>query len=202
MQYLTPEKEFSIIDNSDFNQIIGIDEVGRGCIAGPVAVGYHMFSIEDQVLDGVHDSKKLSAGKRGEAHKALQLKEGGVLYGSVYEVDNFGIAEVIEELIGSIIKYYQSSKTLFLIDGRFKRNFGKNTRQVIKGDMNYYSIACASIRAKVERDAIMNHFSLEYRGYGFESHKGYGTKKHIDAVTKLGVTPIHRRSYKPISDLV
>jgi ribonuclease HII len=88
--------------------------------------------------------------------------------------------------------------TVFLIDGVFKRDFGPNTRQVIHGDATYYSIAAASIVAKVERDSLMDELDSKYVGYGFCRHKGYGTREHLMALESFGSCSIHRRSYMPV----
>jgi ribonuclease HII len=92
--------------------------------------------------------------------------------------------------------------TVFWIDGRFGRDFGMNSKQIVNGDALYYSIAAASIVAKVARDSLMDEMDSVYQGYGFCRHKGYGTREHLRALEMLGVTEIHRRSFRPVNQYI
>lgn len=202
LDYLSPKFELKKLRNSKYNRIIGIDEVGRGCWAGPIYVGAYEFHQNSEILNGVHDSKKLSIKRRNEVYKTLSMHPYQMFKGSVEDISRKGIGHVLKSLIAQIVSNYDDGNTLILIDGYFAFNFGKNVIMLTRGDLNYYSIAAASILAKVERDRLMQELSIEYANYGFDSHKGYGTKKHRQALQEYGVCPIHRRSYKPIKALI
>ncbi|MDQ6985016.1 MAG: ribonuclease HII [Candidatus Dojkabacteria bacterium] len=201
-EFLKDDFETRILAEGKYKRIIGIDEVGRGCWAGPVTVTAFIYSSDSGHVDNVTDSKKISLKKREEVYEKLSLNNYQTLYGDIDLIDSVGIGKSVIKLIEDLCKLLNTPDTLFLIDGRFSEDFGKNTIQVIKGDLKYYSIAAASIIAKVERDRLMNELSLKFPGYGLEAHKGYGTKKHIDALKSLGVTEIHRKSYKPIKNFL
>ncbi len=198
-KFLTPKFELEIISSGEYDLVAGIDEVGRGCLAGPVAMGGYLFSSDSQVLRGIHDSKKLTEEQRGNKYKKLQLHDYIVEYGSVELIDSKGIGKVLHGIIESIINQftekYINQKILFLIDGQFAKNFGENTRKLIKGDATYYSIAAASILAKVERDALMKELHKNYPLYGFNRNKGYATKFHREMIRLHGLSEIHRRSF-------
>ena len=202
--YLKPTFEINLLNNSDnkYTRIIGIDEVGRGCWAGPVAIGAYFYDLNSEFVQGVKDSKQVSAKKRDLLFSFLKRHNHKIIYGSVEMIDKYGIGKTIEKLILQLVNKETDGKTLFLIDGVFSQNFGIDSKKVIKGDSTYYSIAAASILAKVKRDQLMNKLDLEYPGYGLEKHKGYGTKLHIETLNKLGVSEIHRKSYKSISRLI
>jgi ribonuclease HII len=198
INYLTPQYELDILESGKYSKIVGIDEVGRGCWAGPVAVGAYIFESTTEVLDGIQDSKKLTANNRKEKHSLLKNHTYLVELASVEEIDFLGIGKTIEVLIQRIINKLSTPETLFLVDGQFSQSFGKNSKKVIHGDSIYYSIAAASILAKVERDDLMCSLDLQYPGYRFSKHKGYGTKEHRELIKSLGVCELHRRSYQPI----
>jgi ribonuclease HII len=200
---LTPSLELDILNSTDYIRVVGIDEVGRGCLAGPVAVGAYIFTKDTETALGVDDSKKVSAKKRPSISQSLSsFSTYDVLYADNVEIDSLGIAKAIEKLVAELVLKYDDMGTVFLIDGRFKRDFGPNTRQVIHGDATYYSIAAASIVAKVERDSLMDELDSKYVGYGFCRHKGYGTREHLRALEMLGLCPVHRLSYMPVKKYV
>lgn len=199
VSYLLPKYELDLIQSGQYKRIVGIDEAGRGCLAGPVAVGAYVF--ESKFYKGVHDSKKLSRSNRESVYNKLCNHEFTVALGTNSDIDKKGLARVLEELIMSVIEKYNSIDTYFLIDGQFKSSFVKNSRKVIKGDSTYYSIAAASIMAKVERDNLMFELAKKYLNYGFENHVGYGTREHRLAIKTLGPCEIHRKSFAPFFDL-
>ena len=199
MTSLSPKQELEILAAGEYQRIVGIDEVGRGCWAGPVAVGAYVFHAQQPRVRGVNDSKKLLPAKRRHVYAKLQNHDYSVLYGAVADIDRLGIAVMIENLIAQLIEQFQGDNTLFLIDGKFRREFGQHTRKVIDGDAIYYSIAAASILAKVERDDLMYELSKQFPAYDLASNKGYGTKFHQEAIATHGICELHRRSWDPIS---
>lgn len=190
--------EKDILKNSDYELVVGIDEAGRGCWAGPVGVGAYEISRQSLELKGVTDSKKISQKKRINLFTDLANHNHLILFSPPKQIDQLGISNAIELLIQKIIDSYSKRRVMFLIDGQFKKDFGKNSQKIIKGDSTYYSIAAASILVKVSRDNLMSDLSLNYPNYGFEQHKGYGTKLHVEALSRYGATSIHRMSYKPM----
>jgi len=198
-KFLSPKFELEIINSGEYDLVAGIDEVGRGCLAGPVAMGGYLFSSESQILRGIHDSKMLTEQQRENKYKKLQLHDYIVEYGSVELIDSKGIGKVLHKIIESIINQftekYVNKNILFLIDGQFAKNFGDNTQKLIKGDSTYYSIAAASILAKVERDRFMKDLHKSYPNYAFNRNKGYATKYHREMIKMHGLTEIHRKSF-------
>lgn len=198
-KFLSPKYELEIIASGEFDLVAGIDEVGRGCLAGPVAMGGFILSPENQIFRGIHDSKKLKEIERERKYSKLKLQDHIVEFGSVELIDSKGIGKVLHGIIESIINQftekYVNKNILFLIDGQFAKNFGDNTRKLIKGDSTYYSIAAASILAKVERDNLMKSLHPNYPTYGFSRNKGYATKFHREMIKTHGLSDIHRRSF-------
>lgn len=191
--------------------LVGIDEAGRGPLAGPVAVAAFAVPIELQHLllklfpgGRIRDSKKLSPKRREEIFKRLkQAKFRGeislaVSFGSAALIDRKGLAFAVRQTLAqSLTKLcIKPSEALVLLDGSLKapKKF-KNQRTIIKGDEKEAVIALASIVAKVSRDRKMRLFAEKYSGYGFEVHKGYGTEAHYRALKRKGLCPIHRKSF-------
>ncbi|MEI6660394.1 MAG: ribonuclease HII [bacterium] len=191
--------------------IVGIDEVGRGPIAGPVAVCaflchpdfFDKISPEDK-LPKLKDSKKLSKIQRGKWFKYLKSKKDlgecdyCVSYVSADNIDKFGISKCIKKALNSsLAKVAQNPEEVSVyLDGGLKAGEEfMHQETIIKGDELHPVISCASIVAKVSRDKVMSKFSEEYPGYGFEKHSGYGTSAHYEAIKNHGVTPIHRKSF-------
>jgi ribonuclease HII len=195
---LSPNYELQQIAEG-YDTIVGIDEVGRGCWAGPVTVGAYFYQVGSPHILGVNDSKLLSLKQRVAAFAQLQAHQHSVMFGSVADINELGIGKTIEQLITGFITEFTTPTTLFLVDGQFKTAFASNVRKFIKGDSTYYSIAAASILAKVQRDRLMAELDQHYPLYGFARHKGYGTKQHQQALTNHGVCEIHRLSYKNIA---
>lgn len=197
--------------------IIGIDEVGRGPLAGPVTLCFVRVSQKDAkkiyklcAQIGVTDSKKLSEKKREAIVKIVKewKKEGLIQYicnsGSNTHIDRYGIAKTIKKSLKNGLKKLQNKSDQFiepyqcevLLDGSlYAPDVYKNQKTIIKGDLKEPLIALASIIAKVHRDALMDRYSVVYPQYGFEKHKGYGTKIHREAIKEYGTCPIHRISW-------
>lgn len=187
--------------------VVGIDEVGRGPIAGPVTIGIvviskkHYTKLLHTELYGVKDSKKLSAIQRKVWEKkcnALQ-KEGilsyTILSGNQKEIDTKGIAVVIRSLIKKGLTKYTYKKMHILLDGGLRAPEEYSQETIIKGDSIHPIISLASILAKEHRDRYMHRMDMKYKGYGFITHVGYGTKKHYEAIDRLGLCVLHRKSF-------
>jgi ribonuclease HII len=181
-----------------YNRIVGIDEVGRGCFAGPVYVCGYIYTAKSPTLVGVNDSKQLSKKKRGELFGSLKSHNFLIKEGTVEAINNFGVGKTVINLISEIIVELSDGKTFFLIDGHFSQEFSTYSRQIIKGDTLHYSISCASIIAKEIRDGMMRDMGREFPQYDFEHNVGYGTATHIKAIKQYGITPQHRLSFKPM----
>lgn len=194
---------------SGFSNVAGLDEAGRGPWAGPVTAGAVVIHSPKQVVGLVQDSKRMSKTDREEAYELIKQVSSawGVGVVSAEEIDSIGIQKSVQKAMGLALQQCEESlgkpvdhliidgKNVLLIDGypQIKMN---------KGDLLHYSIAAASIIAKVHRDTIMVELSQQYSMYGFEKHMGYGTKLHQEMLKKYGPSPIHRKSYRPISDLL
>lgn len=181
--------------SSDVKYIAGIDEVGRGPLAGPVVTACVIMPY-DQMIDGVFDSKKVSAKNRIRLYNEILTKAVSV---SVSLADNFRIDQInilnaTKECMADCYKNSKLKPDLLLVDA-VKLNICDNEKAIIKGDATSYAIACASIVAKVYRDKLMFDFAKTYPEYDFEHNVGYGTKKHIEAIKNFGVTDIHRLSF-------
>ena len=179
-----------------YTVICGVDEAGRGPLAGPVCAAAVILP-DHLELPGLNDSKKLSDKKRRELFPLI--KEQAVAYGiglaSHEEIDGINILQATYLAMERAIAQLQDRADLALIDGNRARDFGLPVKTVVKGDSLSASIAAASILAKVTRDDIMEAYAEEYPGYGFEIHKGYGTKAHYAALTEKGPSPIHRMTF-------
>lgn len=188
-----------------YNSIVGIDEAGRGPLAGPVALGICMVSrdFDFGVFGVLRDSKKLSEKRREEVFKLMQdLKKQEKMHFAVALVpntviDRIGITRAIREgIMGVIKKLSVDSKSSFIyLDGGLMAPDEFKQETIIKGDEKIPVISLASIAAKVTRDRFMKDVASDYPQYGFEIHKGYGTKKHIEAIKREGLSNIHRRSF-------
>ena len=183
--------------------VCGVDEVGRGPWAGPVVAAAVVLD-PWRTPEGLNDSKKLSKKRREALASTLkEVADFGVGIASVEEIDEHNI------LVASHIAMVRAVETLprrpahALIDGnRLPANLPCPAWTLVKGDQRSLSIAAASIIAKVERDRIMAELSISYPGYGWETNAGYGVKAHQEALIRQGVTPHHRRSFKPIHKML
>ena len=182
-----------------YKMIGGIDEAGRGPLAGPVVAACCILDPNEKIL-GLDDSKKLSEKKREELFE--KIKEKALAYAicssTPEEIDEINILEATKKAMRNCVKELASkgkSPDILLIDAVNLSGTGLDVIPIIKGDAKSDSIAAASILAKVTRDHIMMEYDEQYPGYGFAKHKGYGTKDHYTAIREKGMTPIHRRSF-------
>lgn len=186
----------------NYDLVFGMDEVGRGSFAGPLVASAVCFKEElsNDWFKELNDSKLLTAQKREQLSKLI-LKNAKC-FTEIIEVETInkiGIGKcnklVFERLIKKIISEHEEKNIHFLIDGRKQKISRKNLQFIVKGDSKVISIAAASIVAKVYRDKLMKNLGKIYRGYNFAKNKGYGTKFHQEAIKKLGLCEIHRKSF-------
>lgn len=181
--------------------IAGVDEVGRGPLAGPVCVACVMMPLDD-IIEGVDDSKKISEKKREQLFE--EIKEKAICYSiqMVNEqiIDEVNILEATKLAMKNAIESMDVKPDVVLVDAISKLDVDAEIRGIIKGDALSYSIGCASILAKVTRDRLMCDLAKEYPEYGFEKHKGYGTKQHIEALKEYGPCVYHRLSFLKFLD--
>lgn len=183
--------------------IVGVDEAGRGALAGPVAAAALIFAPEprlEEQLIGVRDSKEMNPDSRAEWASRLQelALDFGVGYAEAGEIDSIGIAPATKLAVGRALKKLHYRAQHILIDYIDLPGAACPVTSIVKGDARSLSIAAASILAKHSRDEVMLEFDIVYPGYGFAKHKGYGTRAHFAALLRVGPTPIHRRSFKPL----
>ena len=177
--------------------VCGVDEAGRGPLAGPVCAAAVILP-EDCVIDGLNDSKKLSEAKREMLYDIVVEKAlaYAVCYGTLEEVEQFNILEATYLAMNRAVAELAIKPDLALIDGnRVPKGATVPCKTVVKGDSKSFSIAAASILAKVTRDRLMLQYAEKYPQYGFEKHKGYGTKDHYAAIKEHGICEIHRKSF-------
>ena len=200
------------IENGHRGLICGIDEAGRGPWAGPVVAGAAVFltrEVSPELLAQLNDSKKLTAKKREYLYELLRQEEqaGHILCGigeaSAAEIDELNILQATFLAMRRAVEKLPQKPDIALIDGnRLPKDFPCANECFIGGDGRSYSIAAASILAKVYRDRLMSEMAKQYPHYGFEKNAGYGTKAHIEGLRQYGVTPQHRRSYRPIKEFL
>ncbi|MEM1162333.1 MAG: ribonuclease HII [Pseudomonadota bacterium] len=183
--------------------VAGVDEAGRGPWAGPVVAAAVILN-RDAVPDGLNDSKKLSAKKRSALFDVItQSARFGVGIGSIDEIDRLNIARANDLAMIRAVEALGVQPAFVLIDGRsVPQQMGYPARAIIKGDGKSLSIAAASIVAKVTRDRIMAELDEKHPGYGWARNAGYGTAEHRAALDRLGVTPHHRSSFRPIHNIL
>lgn len=179
-----------------FSVICGVDEAGRGPLAGPVCAAAVILP-EHLEIPGLNDSKKLSDKRRRELFPIIreQALAYGIGFASQEEIDEINILQATFLAMRRALDQLQVKPDLALIDGNRQTDFGLPCKTVIKGDSLSANIAAASVLAKVSRDDVMLQMAEQYPGYGFEIHKGYGTKAHYAALEALGPSPIHRKSF-------
>lgn len=183
--------------------VAGVDEAGRGPWAGPVVAAAVILD-ERNIPKGIDDSKALDPQKREILYE--QISKSGAHFGigiaDILRIDRDNILNATLWAMTEAIEALPIRTKYALIDGNIAPSVNCRTQTLIKGDSKSLSIAAASILAKVTRDRIMCKYEDEYPGYGFVRHKGYGTSEHMQALKDLGITPIHRRSFKPIQQLI
>lgn len=194
VEMLEFEREYT---SKGYGAICGMDEVGRGPLAGPVVVCALVMPLEeDKLIDGIDDSKKLSE-KRREAlyDKILEVaKAVSVVRVDPEEIDEINILNATKKAMRKAVDDIKDKADIAFVDA-VKLDLPIPEVAIIKGDAKSYNIAAASIVAKVYRDRLMYEYAKEYPQYDFASNKGYGTAKHIAALREYGATPIHRRSF-------
>ena len=179
--------------------IAGVDEVGRGPLAGPVVTAAVILP-EDHNIQGLNDSKKLSKSKRETL--SSQIKESALAWSigqcSVEEIDRINILNATMLAMQKAVSGLSMMPHLVLVDGNRTPDFGIKSEAIVKGDGKVECISAASIIAKVFRDELMAQLSVQYPQYGFEQNAGYPTKRHREALLKYGASPVHRKSYAPV----
>ncbi len=187
-----------------FTCVCGVDEAGRGPLAGPVFAAAVIMP-PGLVIEGVNDSKKLSEKKRAQLFE--QIQEKALAYGiaavSESEIDSINILQATYLAMERAVAEMDITPDIIFVDGnRLPPHLPCEARTLIKGDSLSHSIACASILAKVARDNYMLRLDGQYPQYGFAKHKGYGTAAHVEALREHGISPVHRRSFlKKISGI-
>lgn len=179
--------------------ICGVDEAGRGPLAGPVCAAAVILP-EDIVIPGLNDSKKLSEKKRESLFNTIieQAVSYGIAFATVEEIEEFNILQATFIAMNRAIEQLNPTADYALIDGNRTKGILIESEAVVHGDALVPSISAASILAKVTRDRYMCEMALKYPKYGFDKHKGYGTKSHYEAIRKFGLCEIHRPSFLKI----
>ena len=199
------EKQFT-------DPVIGLDEVGRGPLAGPViscGCYFKNYTTQKDFYNLIGDSKKLTEKKRKVSFEFLQsLKKEGIIdyhlgIANVEEIDRLNILEATKLSMKRVVDKFNLQNAYLIIDGNFSLNYKLYKEQsIIKGDEKSLSIAAASIIAKVHRDRLMKKLSIQYQHFGWEKNAGYGTKMHIENIHRLGPTIHHRKTFEPIKSLI
>ncbi len=181
--------------------VAGVDEVGVGPLAGPVVAGAVVLRAGTSIA-GIDDSKRLSHKER--LALACEIRKSAVAFSigscSVEEIDTLNIYHASREAMRRAVLALQTRPAHLLVDARRVPRVDIAQTSIVGGDRKSQSIAAASILAKIERDAMMDALALRYPGYGFERHKGYATLGHKQALSRLGPTPLHRRSFAPVAE--
>ena len=183
--------------------IAGLDEVGRGALAGPVVAAACILNHEKRIYK-IRDSKLLSPSKRKELARKIkrQAKCWAIGFAKHSEIEKVGIQQATFMSFSRALSKLEKEIDFILVDAFRIPHCKTRQKNIIKGDRVCVSIAAASILAKVYRDNLMEKLSKKYPGYGFEKHKGYGTKQHLKCLEKLGPCKIHRRNFKPVKKIL
>lgn len=193
MDKLLYERE---LHGAGYKYVCGVDEVGRGPLAGPVVCAAVIMPTDD-IIEGIDDSKKLSAKKR-EALSGLILKKAVAYAICRVEpeiIDEINILEATKLCMKNAVESLKIKPDFVLTDGNMTLDISLPQKSIVKGDSLSYSIGAASIAAKVYRDALMDEYDREYPAYAFAKNKGYGTAVHIKAIKEAGICPVHRKSF-------
>jgi ribonuclease HII len=184
--------------------ICGIDEAGRGPLAGPVCAAAVILDLSKPKIRGLDDSKKLTEAKRNDL--AIRIKDRALAWGigwaGVEEIDSINIRQANFLAMKRAVEAMTVQPTLALVDGNDPPPLSCAVRTIVGGDALEPAISAASILAKTARDALMVEMCVRYPGYGFSGHKGYGSAAHLEALRRLGPCPIHRRSFAPVRELL
>lgn len=181
-----------------YQNIVGVDEVGRGPLAGPVVCAAVIMPFDDdKIIEGIDDSKKLSEKKREEL--AEKIKQTALAYVIIETdekvIDEINILEATKLGMKRAVESLSLAPEMVLTDGNMTLDIAYPQHSIVKGDSLSYSIGAASIIAKVHRDHLMDEYAKTYPAYDFEKNKGYGTAAHINAIKEYGLCPIHRRTF-------
>jgi ribonuclease HII len=184
-----------------YRVIAGVDEAGRGALAGPVVAAAVVIPCEI-TIPGVHDSKAMTAQERLARYEEIveAAEAWGVGIIEALRIDRVNILRATDEAMAQALAALEPPADFALVDGRPVRGLGTRHQAIVKGDQEVFLIAAASVVAKVTRDRIMADLDAEHPGYGFADHKGYGTRSHREAIRRLGPCPVHRRSFAPVAD--
>lgn len=179
-----------------YKYVCGVDEVGRGPLAGPVVCAAVIMPVDD-IIDGVDDSKKLTEKKRQKL--AEEIKKKAIAYAicriEPQIIDEINILQATRLCMKDAIESLDIKPDFVLVDGNMTLDTDIPQKYIIKGDSFSYSIGAASIIAKVYRDKLMEEYAVTYPRYSFEKNKGYGTVAHVNAIKQAGICPVHRRSF-------
>jgi ribonuclease HII len=180
--------------------VAGVDEVGRGCIAGPVVAAACILDLTKPVPKDLNDSKKLTEAQRDEIAEELRSTAVSLAVGEVdsEEIDRINILEATKLAMVKAIASLRPNADFLLIDALRLKHVELPQKAIIKGDSIAYSIAAASVIAKTHRDSLMRSYDSEFPQYGFASHKGYGCKTHYDALREHGPCPLHRKTFRGV----
>ncbi len=179
-----------------YSFVAGVDEAGRGPLAGPVCAAAVIFP-KDTIIDGINDSKKLSEKKREQLFDVIinSALAYSIEFVSPEVIDEINIRQATALAMHNAVKNLEKNADFVIIDGNDNIPYEIPYQYVIKGDAKSQTIAAASILAKVSRDRLMVELDKKYPEYDFAKHKGYGTKAHMEAIQKYGVLPVHRKSF-------
>lgn len=179
-----------------YNLVCGVDEAGRGPLAGPVCAAAVVLP-KGLILEGVNDSKKLTEKKREALFDVIteQALDWSVAFATVEEIEEINILNAAMLAMKRAVDGLKNPVDFAIIDGNRKPPLEIDCEAVVKGDAKSMSVAAASILAKVSRDRILRQYAVDYPQYGFEKHKGYGTKVHVEALKKYGPCEVHRPSF-------
>lgn len=191
---------FETDSQDDLRLPAGIDEAGRGPLAGPVYAAAVILNPLNPI-EGLKDSKKLTPAEREALAPIIQERSlaWSVAFATVEEIDSMNILEATLLAMKRAVLGLSIRPTILLIDGNRMPHMPYRIRTIIKGDDRVPEISAASILAKTAHDALFKRYAKEYPGYGFEHHMGYGTAEHMAAIERLGVLPIHRKTFEPIA---
>lgn len=199
-----PDLELEVsLQAAGVSRVAGIDEAGRGPLAGPVSAAAVILP-EGYTLEWLDDSKKLTAARREKVFEALttdERVEWALSYGEVEEIEEINILRSTHAAMARAAQALSPAVEFCLIDGLEVPGFPLPSRGVVKGDGISLSIAAASVIAKVSRDRLMLKYAEEFPQYGFEKHKGYGTKVHLEALRTHGACRIHRKTFQPVAEV-
>lgn len=186
-----------------YGRIAGVDEVGRGPLAGPVTAAAVVLD-PARIPEGLRDSKKLTKRARARLYdEIMQVADVSIAHASVEEIDDLNILRASHLAMVRALEGLKTPADYALIDGNMlPRDLRLPAEAIIKGDARSQSISAASIMAKICRDCVMLSLAQQHPGYGWETNMGYGSKSHMAALQNLGVTPHHRRSFKPVHNML